>query len=118
MFVCLNCNFRFERGSFCPRCNSRKLKQLEFKEPVKTTGTPASAVSSPEAKPADNKPLVFDKSGQRVYGDSKTAWKSFHNQVQTECPKCHGVKFNYDMRHKEKTCANCGEILFMPRRPA
>lgn len=123
MFVCLNCNFRFERGSFCPRCNSRKLKQLEFKEPVKATAGVAGSVGAPgtvastETKPVDNKPLVFDKSGQRVYGDSKEAWKSFHKQVQVACPKCGGVKFHYDMRHKEKTCANCGEILFMPRRP-
>jgi len=108
MNVCLNCNFRFERGTYCPRCNSHKIKELAQKEFEK----PAAGEA------AERKPMVFDKSGQRVYGDTKTAWKSFHNQVQTACPSCGGAEFDYDHRHKQKVCKKCGEILFMPRRPA
>ncbi|MEM4255502.1 MAG: hypothetical protein QXR53_04220 [Candidatus Norongarragalinales archaeon] len=108
MKLCLNCHFKFERGTYCPRCNSHKLKELEAKEPAE----------KPDETLQDKKPMVFDKSGQRVYGDTKQAWKSFHNQVQNACPNCGGVEFDYDHRHKQKICKKCGEILFMPRRPA
>ncbi|HLD62755.1 MAG TPA: hypothetical protein VI875_02725 [Candidatus Norongarragalinales archaeon] len=109
MKLCLNCNFKFERGTYCPRCNSHKVKELEVKELEK----PAAG-----AEPQERKPMVFDKSGQRVYGDTKEAWKSFHSQVQNACPGCTGTEFTYDYRHKQKVCKKCGEILFMPRRPA
>src|SRR3989338_8386898 len=104
MKLCLNCNFKFERGDFCPRCSSRKVRELEFKE------KPPS-----EEKP---KPMVFDKSGQRIFGDTKTAWKSFHNKVQNTCLNCSGTQFSFDHKHKEKTCVKCGEILPLQRRPA
>ncbi len=109
MKLCLNCNFKFERGTYCPRCNSHKLKELEAFEKPAAPG---------EGEAQERKPMVFDKSGQRVYGDTKEAWKSFHSQVQNACPNCSGVEFTYDYRHKQKVCKKCGEILFMPRRPA
>ena len=103
MKVCLNCNFRFERGDFCPRCSSRKTKELEFKE-------------NP-AEEGPRKPMVFNREGQRVFGDTKDAWKSFHNKAQNACPGCGGTDFSFDHKRKEKSCVKCGEILPMPRRP-
>ena len=104
MKACLNCNYRFERGENCPRCHSRKVKELEFKE-------------KPFDPSEEKKTLVFDKTGQRIYGDTKEAWKSFHNRVQNACPNCSGIEFSFDHKHKEKTCLKCGEILPIPRRP-
>lgn len=110
MKLCLNCHFKFEKGAYCPRCSSHKLRELVSKEMEK----PAAADA-----PQEKKTLVFDKKGQRmVYGDTKESWKSFHSQVQSECPNCKGTEFNYDYRHKQKICKKCGEILFMPRRSA
>ncbi|MFH1056891.1 MAG: hypothetical protein V1717_03800 [Candidatus Micrarchaeota archaeon] len=105
MKLCLNCHFRFERGTYCPRCNSHKIRELEFKE--KEAPAPGQ----------ERKPLVFDKSGQRIFGDTKDAWKSFHSSVQTACPNCGGTDFGMDHKHKEKTCRKCGEIMPLPRRP-
>ncbi|HIH20313.1 TPA: hypothetical protein HA244_03520 [Candidatus Micrarchaeota archaeon] len=109
MKLCVNCNFKFERGSSCPRCHSQKLRELEFKDKK-------DELQAGPSQPA--KPMVFDKSGQRVFGDTKTAWKSFHNKVQNACPNCSGTEFSFDHKHKEKTCVKCGEILPLQRRPA
>lgn len=105
MKYCENCKFTFEVGSTCPRCNSQKIREKTVTV-VPASGAPASG---------ERKTMVFDRGGQRVFGDTKEAWKSFHQRVQTACAKCNGVKFKTDYKHKEKTCENCGEIYPLPR---
>ncbi len=102
MKTCENCRFSFENGDSCPRCYSKKIRVFEKK-------------TEPAGAPVERKPMVFDRSGQRVFGDTKAAWKSFHQRVQNDCSKCGGKEFKMDYKHKEKTCIKCGEIFPLPR---
>jgi hypothetical protein len=75
---------------------------------------PASAVS-PAAPGASATPQQKG-SGQRVFGDTKEAWKSFHASEIASCPHCGGVRFTLDFKHKEKVCSNCGAVLSLRRK--
>jgi uncharacterized protein (DUF983 family) len=70
----------------------------------------------PVEKEHERKAFVHVAGGQRVFGDTKDAWKSFHSSSPSNCPKCGGTEFHRDFKHKEKTCKKCGEISSL-RRP-
>ena len=112
---CLNCKMRFEsveEPDVCPRCNSGHVRPFGQEAP---RGSPKSLLG-PVEQTQERKAFVHVAGGQRVFGDTKDAWKSFHSSSPSNCPKCGGTEFNRDFKHKEKTCKKCGEISSL-RRP-
>jgi len=111
---CMNCKMRFEaedEPDVCPRCNSGRVRpfgQEEYSKPKSFLG--------PVEKEFSSSAPVRLQGGQRVFGDTKDAWKSFHSSSPSNCPKCGGTEFTRDFKHKEKTCKKCGEISSL-RRP-
>ena len=106
--TCTNCHLAFDadddsKVEACPRCNSRKLR----KEFVRKEGTPQQGF----------KPRVYSSSGI-VEGDTKQAWKSFHNQQSSGCSRCGGTEFEMNFKRKEKVCKKCGDVYPLPRRYA
>ena len=102
--TCLNCRLFFNadddsKVEQCPRCSSRNLKK-EFEKK--------------EGAAAAFKPRVYSSSGM-VHGDTKEAWRSFHNQGVSQC-KCGSTEFELNFKRKEKVCKKCGEVYALPRR--
>ncbi len=102
---CSNCKLSFEADEDsnvrqCPRCSSKNLKfvraekEFEKREPQRR----------------------FYTSQGIVYGETKDAWKSFHQQDAKACAKCGGIDFDLNFKRREKTCKKCGEIYPLPRR--
>lgn len=108
---CLNCNLVFfqEKGS-CPRCNSKNI----VKKTSHDSAPEAKTEAPNEAKPPEKRLY----SSRMVYGDTKTAWQSFHSASVSKCPHCGSTEFENDFKHKQKFCKKCGEIVSLRRRPA
>ncbi|MBI4360206.1 TFIIB-type zinc ribbon-containing protein [Candidatus Micrarchaeota archaeon] len=104
---CKNCHLEFTADDFrrveqCPRCNSKSLDKT--RDPPK-----------PVEEKKDDAPKVYGASGV-IHGDTKAAWKSFHQSEQKLCPNCGGSEFLLDFKRKEKTCKKCGDVLPLARR--
>jgi len=113
---CLNCKMRFEAAEepdVCPRCSSGHVRPFGQED---TSGKPKSFLGPVQKEAAAGSGAPRLQGGQRVFGDTKDAWKSFHSSSPTNCPKCGGTNFTRDFKHKERTCKNCGEISSL-RRP-
>lgn len=118
-FLCQNCRFIFsETGTadasvrVCPRCNSKNTVKQARQAPAADT----------QSESADKKTVRLATqhykigSTQRVFGETKEAWKSFHSSEIASCPHCGGTRFSLDFKHKEKVCLNCGTVLSLRRK--
>ncbi|MFH0834964.1 MAG: hypothetical protein V1881_01330 [Candidatus Micrarchaeota archaeon] len=105
-FECLNCRARFEddEPEKCPRCSSGRLRRASVQEPPKV------AVPFTEKKSHVRSSMV--------YGDTKDAWKSFHNQEVKTCLECGGAEFDMNWKKKERVCRKCGAVSRLARRSA
>ena len=106
---CENCKLSFdaEDPMNCPRCSSRKIKRSFEKK--KFGEGDSSASSSPKEK------VVFSHQSFSMR-DGKDGWKAFHSSEVRSCPQCAGTDFEYNWKHKEKTCKKCGSIYPIQRR--
>ncbi len=118
-FLCQNCRLIFSGTGavdaltrVCPRCNSKNVvKQAKQ--------APAANMQSESADEKTVMPATQHRkigSTQRVFGETKEAWKSFHSSEIASCPHCGGTRFSLDFKHKEKVCSNCGAVLSLRRK--
>ena len=105
---CQNCRLVFSdlEARACPRCNSTHLIRHVKKSEGAEKQTDAVGPHS----------VQHTGSTQRIFGDTKDAWKSFHSSEVSSCPQCGGTRFSLDFKHKEKVCSNCGAVLSLRRK--
>ncbi|MFH0922553.1 MAG: hypothetical protein V1811_00670 [Candidatus Micrarchaeota archaeon] len=103
-FHCKNCRFSFraDAAQVCPRCYSKEI--------TGATEEKTGAAAKPHETHASREPRRI------ILGDTKGAWHSFHASETKACPQCGGIAFEFDWKHKEKTCKNCGSIFPLARR--
>ena len=114
-WTCANCHYKFSSEleiETCPRCTSRRMSVTEEKAPEPASPAAAALADKPHT------PRSYKFYDPRIYGETKSAWKSFHAAEVKQCTKCGGLDFDMDWKHKEKTCRKCGEIYPLPRRMA
>jgi len=106
-FHCKNCRFDFTADSagVCPRCYSKQIASLAAEEKKAVSKHPAGPQAGREPR-------------KIVLGDTKGAWHSFHASETKACTQCGSTAFQFDWKHKEKTCKKCGSIFPLGRRMA
>jgi DNA-directed RNA polymerase subunit RPC12/RpoP len=127
-YECENCKLQFEteEPQNCPRCSSRKIRRAyEKKKFDGRSGSSGSATSGPtgsahSAGSGHSGPSTGPKvaySHQSFIGrEGKEGWRDFHKSEVRQCADCGSTEFEFNWKHKERSCKKCGAIYPLPRR--